>query len=244
MTRFWYTGSALLLGNLVVIFLAITVGQQMTSPQMAYDARTGDDHDIFILDVTHRLIHNLTHRDGVDSSPAWSPDGQHIAFESWRDGVRSVYVMEADGSNPRRLTNHDDASEYAPRWIDNGTAILFRYYKRPEAAIFQVRPDGSDLRRVESTGTYQPTITSIDIVSIPFGGPEPEPAQDEEFQLPVSFRLAGNSTMQWSQDRQLGAFLSVGTRVAPEVFILDSTDNSLTQITTDGLVKHNLSWRP
>lgn len=39
-----------------------------------------------------------------DMWPAWSPDGRRIVFTSTRDGDPEVYVMNADGSEPRRLT--------------------------------------------------------------------------------------------------------------------------------------------
>jgi Tol biopolymer transport system component len=38
------------------------------------------------------------------AQPAWSPDGQKIAFTSVRDGIREIYVMNADGSGQRNLT--------------------------------------------------------------------------------------------------------------------------------------------
>ncbi len=36
--------------------------------------------------------------------PVWSPDGEQIVFASTRDGQNEIYVMDADGSNHRRLT--------------------------------------------------------------------------------------------------------------------------------------------
>ena len=41
---------------------------------------------------------------GLDVRPAWSPDGSRIAFTSNRDGNYEIYVMNADGSNPRNVT--------------------------------------------------------------------------------------------------------------------------------------------
>jgi dipeptidyl aminopeptidase/acylaminoacyl peptidase len=43
----------------------------------------------------------------------WSPDGAKIAFHSSRDGNFEIYVMNADGSNPTRLTGNA-AGDFAP----------------------------------------------------------------------------------------------------------------------------------
>jgi Tol biopolymer transport system component len=43
------------------------------------------------------------------------PDGSKIAFFSTRDGNYEIYVMNADGSDPRNLTNND-AFDYDPDW--------------------------------------------------------------------------------------------------------------------------------
>jgi TolB protein len=56
--------------------------------------------------------------------PDWSPDGKQIAFASERDHNYEIYVMNADGSNPRRLTN-SAMQELYPRWSPDGVHILF-----------------------------------------------------------------------------------------------------------------------
>jgi TolB protein len=50
----------------------------------------------------------LTYDPAEDYWPAWSPDGTQIAFHSDRDVSLSleIYVMNADGSDPVRLTNN------------------------------------------------------------------------------------------------------------------------------------------
>jgi dipeptidyl aminopeptidase/acylaminoacyl peptidase len=67
---------------------------------------------------------NLTNHSSIDSDPAWSPDGNQIAFRSDRDGNAEIYVMNADGSNQTRLTNHF-RDDFSPTWSPDGTQIAF-----------------------------------------------------------------------------------------------------------------------
>ena len=53
---------------------------------------------------------------GPNDGPSWSPDGQWIAFETWRDAANhDIYVMTANGGEPTRLTTHS-ARDYQPAW--------------------------------------------------------------------------------------------------------------------------------
>lgn len=63
--------------------------------------------------------------------PDISPDGTRIVFESDRDGNSEIYVMDIDGSNPRRLTNNP-AIDTAPVWSRDGKQILFRSTRETE----------------------------------------------------------------------------------------------------------------
>jgi len=51
----------------------------------------------------------------VDEDPAWSPDGKRIAFQSDRDGNYEIYTVNADGSDPVRLTDQR-GGDYWPSW--------------------------------------------------------------------------------------------------------------------------------
>ena len=74
------------------------------------------NRDIYVASVfnasgTRQLTDNMAH----DASPAWSPDGQHIAFETNRDGNMEIYVMNADGSGVKRITDNSYA-DVLPSW--------------------------------------------------------------------------------------------------------------------------------
>ena len=68
---------------------------------------------------------------GADMSPAWSPKGDKIAFESNRTGKPEIWVMNADGSEQKRLTNFDaditpsNVNVAKPTWSPKGDRIAF-----------------------------------------------------------------------------------------------------------------------
>jgi Tol biopolymer transport system component len=72
------------------------------------------------------------------SRPAWSPDGDKIAFSTDKDGDVNIYVMNADGSNAKSLEEYVDAEygvtntdimttndEFSPYWLEDGSGIVF-----------------------------------------------------------------------------------------------------------------------
>jgi Tol biopolymer transport system component len=88
-----------------------------------------------------------------DMWPAWSPDGRHIVYVSTRDGDPEIYVMKADGTEPRRLTTAQGRDAH-PFWSPDGTQIVFQSPREDgHTRIFLMNADGSNQRPLtENTG--------------------------------------------------------------------------------------------
>lgn len=82
-----------------------------------------------------------------DRGPRWSPDGGRIAFVSDRNGTWDIWVMDAEGSDPRNLTD-SPASDMNPRWSPDGSRIAFKSDRTGTHEIWVMDADGSDPRRV------------------------------------------------------------------------------------------------
>lgn len=80
---------------------------------------------LYTIDLATGRIAPLT-RDGDwhDEQPRWSPDGRRIAFKSSRGGSYNLYVMNADGTNVVRLTNHA-GNDHDPSWLPDGEGLVF-----------------------------------------------------------------------------------------------------------------------
>jgi len=65
-----------------------------------------------------------------ETQPHYSPDGKHIAFTSDRDGCDNIWVMNADGTGPRAVTNEKDRQTSNAAWTPDGNYIIARKHYR------------------------------------------------------------------------------------------------------------------
>ena len=87
---------------------------------------------------------NLTNHPSDDWSPVWSPDSQHIAFTSRRDGNTEIYVMDANGDNQTRLTNNP-ANDWSPVWSPDSQRIAFISDREGPFKIYVMDANGDNL---------------------------------------------------------------------------------------------------
>jgi TolB protein len=83
---------------------------------MAFQWRVSETgtYDVYLIDIASGQITQLTHDAGRNEHPTWSPDGRHLVFESTRTGSRQVWMMLANGNNPKQLTTQGE--NWNPNW--------------------------------------------------------------------------------------------------------------------------------
>src|SRR5215510_14261852 len=91
--------------------------------------------DIYTLPITGGKASRITSGQMFDAQPHYSPDGKSIVFVSDRSQSDNLWVMNADGTNPRALTRENDQRFQSPTFTPDGKYVLatkvndvFMYY--------------------------------------------------------------------------------------------------------------------
>ncbi|MBY0492614.1 MAG: DPP IV N-terminal domain-containing protein [Cyanobacteria bacterium] len=93
---------------------------------------------IFTIDLATGRVSQLTSgRNHHDQHPKWSPDGRRIAFVSSRGGNFDLYVMDADGTNVTRITDHP-ANDFDPIWMPDMQSLIFSSERDSRSDLYRV----------------------------------------------------------------------------------------------------------
>ena len=125
---------------------------------MVYDGNQTGNADIYLQSVGGQNPINLT-RDSPDddTQPAFSPDGETIAFRSERDGG-GIFVMGRTGESVRRITD----SGYTPAWSPEGTRLVFatdgpNVFGRRASELWVVTLASGEKHRISEDDAVQPS---------------------------------------------------------------------------------------
>jgi tricorn protease len=129
--------------------------------------------DLWTVDAGGGTAARLTAHPGVEVFAKFSPDGKWIAFTGQYDGDEQVYVMPAEGGEPKQLTFYPARGPLAPRWgYDNqvygwsndGHYVIYRSLRDARALalsrLYRVPMDGGPSEPlampVSGAGSYSP----------------------------------------------------------------------------------------
>ena len=122
--------------------------------------RETDAWDIFVVNVDGTNERNITHSPENEEVASWSPDGSQIVFQMQELGGTSIWVMDADGQNRRRLVAAEDRVVHeTPTWSPDGSKVAFASNMHQDWTgitraglatfeIYTVNVDGSDVKRI------------------------------------------------------------------------------------------------
>jgi len=183
------------------------------------------DEEIYVMNADGTNVRQLTSNADFDSAPSWSPDGREIAFESAAAGTfepgvpagptkeaeeKDIYVMRADGTDVRRLTDSPGLDE-GPVWSPDGTKIAFSSDRDGQQELYIMDADGSHPRRLTDNPARD---ESPDWQALPFDGRGHRACGDDSLAsggassvlaMRVPCHVALRIARRWSQAADAGA---------------------------------------
>ena len=144
--------------------------------KITFTSMRNGDLDIYTMDANGKNVKQLTHELGYDGGPTFSPDGKWIVYRAYhpqnekdiadykellaRNLIRptslEIWIMKADGSDKKQVTNLGAAS-FGPAFTADGKKIIFssNYDQETHATggegnfeLWMMNPDGSGLERI------------------------------------------------------------------------------------------------
>lgn len=111
--------------------------------------------DLYVVGIKGGIARKLTSSEGLELFPRFSPDGKWIAFSGEYDGNRDVYIIPAEGGEPKRLTYSMDLPNVPERmgpdkiimgWSADGKKVLYRsrsnWWHSWSGKLFWISVDG------------------------------------------------------------------------------------------------------
>jgi TolB protein len=240
-----------------------------TSPRVsriAYVSKIDGEADIYTMTTQGFAQKNLTHDDSTglraDSEPAWSPDGQYVAFQ--RTGLSApgtrLYVVRSDGTKLRQLAwpSSVSARDTHPTWSPDGQSIVFSSDRSGHFELYMVKATGAGLTKLTSTNAGVDNVEpawSPDGRSIAFVRTEPSSTSTTasiytlDLSTDATYRVTkptlgrGDHQPAWSADGARLAFESnrAGTM---DVYVVDRTGKNLRAVTPLTSSEAHPTWAP
>ena len=137
----------------------------VVGPLMVFTSLRDGDAEIYAAtidpDFTMVTQTRLTNEYGTDNQPALNLSASTIAFVSGRSGTPRIWLMDANGANPRPLGtgSPDYIPEASPRWSPSGDRIVFTSTRSGTSQVYVVAIAGGTVLQLshETRGGFSPT---------------------------------------------------------------------------------------
>jgi len=209
--------------------------------------RDGND-ELYMMDYDGENQTRLTFNKVIDLMPAWSMDGQAIAYTSYRRGNPDLYLFRPlEGKNTAVATKD---TNFAPSFSPDGKKLAFCSSMDGNAEIYVAQSDGTDIRRltfnksVDISPSWSPTSREIAFTSDRSGSPQVYVMDAEGSNVRrVSFGGTYHDQPAWSPAGDQIAYVSRVDQVI-DLYVLNLRSSQIIKLTESNAINESPAWSP
>ena len=172
-----------------------------------------------------------------------------IAYASNRSGNWEIWLMDWDGANPRKITNHG-ALSILPSWSPDNERMVYTSFVRGTSDMYIINRRGGGRVRVNSglglntSATFSPVSNEIAFVGSVNGNPDIYVIRDDgSDRRRLTTTGSVESTPEWSPNGRQISFTS-GRSGSPQIYIMDAEGANVRRISFDGNWNDDATWSP
>jgi TolB protein len=232
----------------IIRFLDGTPG--IGTSEICFSAGTTGNKEIYVADYDGANARRVTNHNSISIKPKISPDGNKIAYLSYKDRYCFLYIYDRRTGQSVPLSKEVGLNS-APAWSPDGSMLAMTLSKDGNAEIYLRNPDGSNPRRLtrnkdgDTSPTFSPDGKRIAFVSDRGGTPQIF-AMDVDGGNVTRLSYQGGSSFDpvWSPCGRYIAYVAQIRGEGFEIYVMNADGSNSRRLTTSPGISESPSWSP
>ena len=232
------------------IMLALINDAGDFNTQIAFVSKTGLKSDIYAVNYDGTGIQKITNHQSIIVTPRWSPDGNWLAFTSFKRGRPEIYLRNLKSGAEKRVASFDGLN-LCGAFSPDGKKILLTLSKDGNEEIYVLQIDALKLMRltnnysIDVSPSWSPDGEKIVFVSNRSGSPQIYTMDAGGNNVNrITYKGSYNSSPSWSPRGDRIVYEGLAANNKYQIFSIDEEGNNPVQLTFDEANKESPSWSP